>query len=555
MVSTKPLHASYQQLIAEIESGDIKIPQFQREFVWDLRGSAKLIDSILKGYPIGAFIFWRTKDRLRSIRNIGDLNLPEPKEGEFVSYVLDGQQRITSIFATIKGAHIKRDGKHSTDYSKIFINLNASHDEPLTVINIENSEDRSFISIIDLLKFEFDFIKQYSPENIKKIEKTKAAISNYQFSVIEVKDAEIDIATEIFTRINVGGKTLTLNEIMVAKTYDVEKGFDLAEKYDDFMEELKGAKYDTIPAITVLQTLSMLLQGDCKRSDILTINKDKFIDMWEPTIDSIRSVIDYFRQHFRIPVSRLLPYNALIIPFAYYFHKQKTKPMGEIQKRLDDFFWRASLGVRYSSGVETKLVKDVEKVENIINGKPVNYEWTINTRPDFIKENGGFSTGRSYIKGILAIFASKEPLSFDDNSKVNIDNSWLKIATSRNYHHFFPTAFLIKNRPDLNKFYINHILNITLVDDYLNKVKIKAKAPSKYIKDFSNHNNGLKEALKTHLIGDPDQIGIVDDDYDKFISKRADALSKEMEKRVILTNKDNQTETLEEDSEEEVQES
>jgi len=74
----EPTSSTFSALIAEIEKGQIKIPQFQRNFVWDISKSTKLIDSILKGYPIGTFIFWKTRDELRSIRNIGKFDLPPP---------------------------------------------------------------------------------------------------------------------------------------------------------------------------------------------------------------------------------------------------------------------------------------------------------------------------------------------------------------------------------------------------------------------------------------------------------------------------------------------
>ncbi len=64
----EPVSRTFTGLISDIEKGQIKIPQFQRDFVWDIKKSAKLLDSILKGYPIGTFIFWKTKDRLRSVR-------------------------------------------------------------------------------------------------------------------------------------------------------------------------------------------------------------------------------------------------------------------------------------------------------------------------------------------------------------------------------------------------------------------------------------------------------------------------------------------------------
>ena len=56
----------YEALFVEIDAGQIKLPRFQREFVWDKEQSAKLIDSVLKGFPIGTFIFWKTKEELRS---------------------------------------------------------------------------------------------------------------------------------------------------------------------------------------------------------------------------------------------------------------------------------------------------------------------------------------------------------------------------------------------------------------------------------------------------------------------------------------------------------
>ena len=66
----------YEALFVEIDSGQIKLPMFQRDFVWDKEQTAKLVDSILRGFPIGTFIFWRTRDELRSYREIGNRKLP-----------------------------------------------------------------------------------------------------------------------------------------------------------------------------------------------------------------------------------------------------------------------------------------------------------------------------------------------------------------------------------------------------------------------------------------------------------------------------------------------
>jgi hypothetical protein len=73
----------YEALFLDIDQGRTKIPLFQREFVWDKAQSAKLIDSVLKGYPIGTFIFWKTREELRSYREIGNHSLPQIPKGDY----------------------------------------------------------------------------------------------------------------------------------------------------------------------------------------------------------------------------------------------------------------------------------------------------------------------------------------------------------------------------------------------------------------------------------------------------------------------------------------
>jgi uncharacterized protein with ParB-like and HNH nuclease domain len=66
----------YSVLFADIDAGRTKLPMFQRDFVWDKVQTAKLLDSIIKGYPVGTFIFWKTRDRVRHYRDIGNISLP-----------------------------------------------------------------------------------------------------------------------------------------------------------------------------------------------------------------------------------------------------------------------------------------------------------------------------------------------------------------------------------------------------------------------------------------------------------------------------------------------
>tara|TARA_Y100000296_G_scaffold25309_1_gene29774 strand:- start:1302 stop:2966 length:1665 start_codon:yes stop_codon:yes gene_type:complete len=529
----EPKNLPYKALLADIEKGLIKIPQFQRDYVWSKDRAAGLIDSILKGYPIGTFITWKTKEALRVVKDLGGVELPPVPDGDFAEYVLDGQQRMTSLFCALKGVQINR-GKKVDDFSEIYIDLNADEHQQIVLTDISELEEGSYIKLKDLISFDLNFLQKYQ-QFFPKITEYSQTLQGYNFSLIEVKEAPLDVATEIFTRINVGGKPLSLFEIMVAKTFDANEEFDLSEKFEALVDRLREVGYDTISDATVLQTVSLVIGKECKRQNILRLDKKRFIEEWPKVADAIEAAVDYFRAYYRIPVSRLLPYNSLLAPFAYFFYHHKDKPLENKQLFLQDFLWRVSLGGRYSSSVEGKLAQDVKRIDKILQEQQPDYDWSIDTSAQFIQENGWFNAGRSYIKALLCILAYQEPKSFIDGSIVHISNDWLKRANSRNYHHYFPRAYLRKQ--GLGDEHSNHIANITIVDDFLNKRKIGAQAPSAYMRKFAEQNSELTIHMKTHLI-ELEAWGIWDDDYDTFLIKRCEVLSQEIRKRLVLREQD-----------------
>ncbi|PJC33664.1 hypothetical protein CO051_01255, partial [Candidatus Roizmanbacteria bacterium CG_4_9_14_0_2_um_filter_39_13] len=358
----KPDSKKYTDLISEIQKGQIKVPKFQRNFVWSLDKTAKLLDSILKGYPIGTFILWETNERLNDIKNIGNLELPAIPDDIKVQYVLDGQQRITSLYAAFLGAKIQKEGeKKITDYSKIYVDLDGDVENNDNQIVISEDPKSKHITLHKLLSAKYGELREiYSNEEIDKIQEYKETFTTYDFSTIVLRKEDIDSAIEVFTRINTGGQTLTLFEIMSAKTYDEEQDFDMEDKFQKLLKELEERKYDTISSSVILSVISLILSKnkECKRKVILQLDKQAIIDIWDDVISALKESVDYFRSVYRIPVSAILPYDSLLVPFAYFFYFQKEKPKGEQIKFLEEFFWRMSLSFRYSSSTESKLAQD-----------------------------------------------------------------------------------------------------------------------------------------------------------------------------------------------------
>jgi len=88
---------SISSLNEDIRRGEIKIPQFQRPFVWNENQALDLLDSIASHYPIGSLLLWKTPSKLATERNIGEFLLPSTDDMTPTDYVLDGQQRLTVI--------------------------------------------------------------------------------------------------------------------------------------------------------------------------------------------------------------------------------------------------------------------------------------------------------------------------------------------------------------------------------------------------------------------------------------------------------------------------
>lgn len=286
---------------------------------------------------------------------------------------------------------------------------------------------------------------------------------------------------------------------------------------------METSEEETIPESIIMQCVAAITLRAVRSRDILKIRRETFIDNWEPMKTALFMAIDFIRSELRVPVSQLLPYPALLVPLAYFFHTTgNKKPSNEQVRLLEQFFYWVGLTERYSSGTESKLSEDFNKMDLISKGIMPSYQSTEMTIDAKVIEETWFSAGNAYCKAILCLLAYQQPKSFDTSGMVILDNSHLKIAASRNYHHFFPKKYLEENQKGKEP---NLIANITLIDGYSNKHRIGKKPPSEYIGKFAKDNKTLPETLQSHLIKDVDDYRVNSDDYDAFIRRRATAIA------------------------------
>src|SRR6478609_2495726 len=96
------MELTVKDLVQRFDSGEIRLPLMQRDYVWKGKKVVRLLDSLYRGWPIGSFYVWQTRDSHPHRPRVGRVALPRRLDG-FYGFLLDGQQRLTSISLAIQG--------------------------------------------------------------------------------------------------------------------------------------------------------------------------------------------------------------------------------------------------------------------------------------------------------------------------------------------------------------------------------------------------------------------------------------------------------------------
>ncbi|MEM9853907.1 MAG: DUF262 domain-containing protein [Pseudomonadota bacterium] len=508
------------------------MPRFQRDFVWTLDKSAALIDSVLKGFPIGALIFWRTSETLRDHRQLGRFKLPEPVAGAERNYVLDGQQRLTSLYAALRGIAVTLSDGRTRDFSEIWVDLSVDDiEKDFCITALADRDETRCIPLVDLFeKSGLSLSKDYPEDTHEMIEAHRDAIAAYLIPYVQLQNAPISVATEVFTRVNIGGEKLSLFEIMVAKTYDADRDFDLLTEWEKLRDRLVDVKYTSVQPINILHLIGMILDGDVRRQRILDIERAAFIDTWPKAVKALEAAVDFCRKTVGLQVSHLLPYTACLAPLGLYFAQ---KGVGKLSKadatELTRYVFSCGLASRYTGPINTNLNQDRVAILKLVETGVLSLDFEPPEMDPKWLARQEFRANEAFSKTFLAIMARKGPKSLGNNSSVDLDNSAMQRANSRNFHHFFPKAFLRKRGIQAEGHSENAIANITLVDGGLNNL-IRARAPSEYLATFEEENDKLSAALASHHISARDSAPVWRDDYEEFLIERSRAMLRDLDK-------------------------
>lgn len=540
-----------EPFVEKLKSDKFLIPTFQRDFVWEPENIIKLWDSIFRFYPIGSVLYWETDSYLHTHRKIGGFTFPHDEDTvrkfKEWSYILDGQQRATSLLVSMLGGKGKVKDDEDFDYTLYFDAMDATFFFASELEKRKKKVNPAFlIRLRDVPKWKFTFYKDISTEEgfnstiENNLQQLSRIFTDYKISLIRIKGVGVNEVCEIFERINQEGKRLDPVDIIVARTYRNEdkekgqKGFYLRDNLRDLKRVLvaQGNRFQHIDDLAVIQMVAICLRkletGKRKSFGITPAALDNLTTEvleanWNSTQKTVLETIKLLWD-MKIHGPDMLPYTYLAFPIAYHLHNNKSANRSVVKQ----WFWRTAFGVEDFRRADevyqycTDFFDQIEKKE-----RPEIQPLTI-SKTRLVQTSYYYRNALS--RAVLAFLANQKPLDFSDPDAEVLDNVYLLLSQAPNLHHIYPRDFLAdvgdlpKDAP------IDSLMNICFLRAKTN-IQIGKKNPLHYFREFETRNpKRFDEIIGSHLIprGFIEKPKFVVEDYTDFLKVRADVFAQKL---------------------------
>ena len=568
-------------LLDNIQKGDIQLPDFQRGWVWNDARIKDLLVSISRGFPIGAVM---TLDASGGVQFVSKLieGVAENGKGGPGEYLLDGQQRLTSLYQALRhrGAVATRDrpGSRKTIERWYYIDMQktldplADRDDTIFSVPVDKVQRANFgrdvvlnlsapelefehhmmptEDVMDAMDWGLDYVEYWQergehpngkPNSFFK-EFKNAVLNNfiqYQVPVINLgKDTGKEAVCTVFEKVNTGGVTLSVFELVTASfaAGDFRLRDDWSKREDRMHSAfgvLQGVTGDQfLQAVTLLATHARrkeaesdgrppnLLPGiDCRRASILDLNLSEY-KKWADVVETGFIEAAKFLNRQFIYTRGNVPYNTQLVPLAaLYAELGRALEPANAQEKLERWFWCGVLGESYGSAVETQFANDLAQVARHIRG---------GAEPESLTQ-ANFVPGRllslrtrssAAYKGVYALQMKSEAADWLSGEPLSFADIHTK---SIDIHHIFPRRWCEKvAKPAIPRGLFDSIINKTPIDRYTNQL-MGGRAPSEYLPIVRNHidKERLDSILEAHWIV-PDKLE--EDEFGHCFVERGQAM-------------------------------
>ncbi|MET7414027.1 GmrSD restriction endonuclease domain-containing protein [Streptomyces rubiginosohelvolus] len=507
---------SIRKVIDQATSGSIRIPAFQRGFVWDAERVAYLMDSIYKGYPFGALILWRTKEQLQSERQLGPFILPQNDPDYPIDYVLDGQQRLTSIFGVFQSDITPLE---AVEWNKVYFDFEASPDlqesQFLALPDEKVDPEKHFpIGTFFNVTAYRKATEHLDAEKLELIDKVQAEFKEATIPVQSIATDNRAKVAIVFERVNRMGVELDTLQLLSAWTWSEE--FDLQERFNDLAEDLRPFGFEDVGEDTnlLLRCCAAIIAHDASPSALIGLNGAEVRTRFQEIENGIKGAVDFLRKNLNVQSLNNLPYATLIVALSAFFATPGTTAVKYTEaqrKQLLRWFWRSCFSRRYSAGVLRNMNRDIAEAVGLrTKGRSGIDQITASVDSDYFLSQS-FSVGTVSTRTFVLLLAQEMPLSFVSGSPITLANV-LQNYNRNEFHHLYPRAYLKQKGVKAEN--INALVNFAFMSSQDNKT-LGGVAPSVYRQkmDVKATPNILEKSLCP--------ASLFEDDFEEFSKERA----------------------------------
>ncbi|WP_174968273.1 DUF262 domain-containing protein [Burkholderia lata] len=494
-------------LLSDVSRGNIKIPVFQREYVWKDEQIMSLLDSIYHGYPVGSLLLWSTKTPLKHERDVGGFELPKTPEDFPVNYLLDGQQRLTTLYGVFNSDAKTADPELARRFDVSFVPeagafVHSSVADPIKSINLR--------SILDTTRL-LPELPRFSPDEQRIIATLTERFKDYEFPVVTIRDRSNQEVCRVFQRINSSGTSLSTLELLSAWTWSDQ--FNLMNEIEELLDRLSDSGYEELGEELVLRCLSAVVQGTINAEDLVDTPPDQLIQGMTKLKQAMYATVDFLEKELQIKNVVFVPFPIMLVPLVG-FYARTLKPNAAQILGLKRWFWHCVFTQKYKAGTNTAVLDDLKKMESLAVDDAVFSGLDAKIDSEIFKKTWRINS--TVAKAAICMFAQASPRSFLTGVVVDL-GSVMSAYNAREFHHIYPKSFLASQGIQFHQ--SNIIANVCLLTSSDNR-KISDDNPSVYM---LNIPKGLKDSIADSALV-PREMFDGSRTYADFVEARANLL-------------------------------
>lgn len=502
-----PTNPRLAPLLNEVTRGNVKIPVFQREFVWTDEQVMGLLDSIYRGYPVGSLLLWSTKNTLDYQREVGGFKLPTTPADYPVNYVLDGQQRLTTLYGVFNSDAPTEKPDLAARFNVMFV---PSKDEFMHA-SVAPPESINLRVLLDTTRL-LPELRRFSDEDQRRIAAVVERFKDYEFPVVTIKDRSNQEVCRIFQRINSSGTSLSTLELLAAWTWSDK--FDLRREIEGLQERLADRGYGDLEDNLLMRCLAAVVTRDIETDSLVDAPADKLVEGMVRVKEAMNLAIDFLEHELKIRNVTFVPFPIMLVPLVQFF-AVTSKPNPDQRKELRRWFWNCAFTQRYRAGTNRLVREDLAAMDLLARGgSPFS---SLNSKIDRAVFMQTWRINSTAAKAMICMLAQYRPMSFPSGAAVDLGRT-MAAYNAREFHHIYPKAHLASLGIQFHQ--SNVLANICMLTADDNKA-ISDDAPSIYMPKI--HDDFRKTALDRALVPPECQSGVAS--YADFVLRRSQALA------------------------------